>query len=254
MKKLFLWSFAALSFAACTSEENPMAEEEISSKKDFNLVEVPSISRCIGGGEMVIEPEYDDVGVPTCRQCCADLVIGLGFNYDYVVIADDFAIQNGDKLYMNASIGEDHSGVTNGFGEGQYVHIDDNNYTMKGHPKLHLRVVNICDLYNSYVGKYDENQVPFINESGELTLVVYLWPGKLDEEGNFSSIFLGEGYIIGNENGPEERSNDSDMFNLKVSLYKGVQGSLYQESNANTICVKEGWSYVKASIHISPKK
>lgn len=178
---------------------------------------------------------------PTCET---NLLIDLDINAEYIVIADDFAIQNGDKLYMNAAIeGEEHIGVTNGNGEGAYVFVQKGN-------KVQIKVDDICSLYPSYVGKVNEDGKPYINEVGELTLVVYLWPGQLDENGAFSSINVGEGYIIGEENAPVQHAINSKDYKIMVSAYKGLQGVGAKEDGSFD---QTGWSYVKVSIHIAPK-
>lgn len=187
-------------------------------------------------------PGPDDVD-PSCQT---NLLIDLGIKSEYIVIADDFAIQNGDKLYMNAAIeGQKHSGVTNGItNEGAYVFVEKGN-------SVQIKVDDICALYPSYVGKVSEDGTPYINEVGELTLVVYLWPGQLDEEGAFTSYFFEkEGYIIGEKNEPVQHAIDSEDYKIMVSAYQGRQGVGAKEDGTidNT-----GWSYVKVSIHIAPK-
>ncbi len=179
-------------------------------------------------------------------KCEANLLIDLGIDAQYIVIADDFAIQNGDKLYMNAAIeGQEHAGVVNGVtGENAYVFVE------KG-DGVQIKVDDICSLYPSYVGKVDNDGIPYINEVGELTLVVYLWPGILNEAGNFvSHIFENEGYIIGEENEPVSRYLNSEDYNVKVSAYVGRQGV---GEKADGTYDEKGWSYVKVSIHIAPK-
>lgn len=192
-------------------------------------------------------PEFnpgEDERQPEPGPCETDFMIDLDFDEDYLVIADDFAIQNGDKLYANASIeGEDHIGVTNGNGEGAYVYVNKNN-------KVQVSIKKICELYDSYVGKESEG-VSYINASGELTLVVYLWPGQLDEAGNFSSILnLGKGYIIGEENMPEQHAVNNEEYRILVSAYKGIQGAGEKADGTND---RNGWSYVKVSIHIAKR-
>lgn len=181
---------------------------------------------------------------PEPGPCETDFLIDLDFDSDLIVIADDFAIQNGDKLYMNAAIpGEEHVGVTNGNGEGAYVFVQKDN-------KVQVSVKKICELYDSYIGKYDENQVPFINASGELTLVVYLWPGELNGD-QFKSVNIGEqSYIIGEENEPEQHAVNNEEFRILVSAYKGFQGRGEKLDGTED---REGWSYVKVSIHIAKR-
>lgn len=250
MKKLFVLVCAALALSACTCEDSPMLDGEDSPKQEAKLVQVSEITRTMGDGAITIAPELEDLPDCPCRAPI-NITFGLGFNYDYVVIADDFAIQNGDKLYMDASIpGYDHKGVFDGYGNGEYISIDDNGYELKGHPKLHLTVKDIEQLYASYVGKVDEEGNPFISESGVLTLVVYLWPGELDDNGKFYPIYIGEGYIMGDENAPVEHAINNTIYSVKVSIYKGRQGLGLKDDGSFD---QEGWSYVKASIHISPK-
>jgi len=194
-------------------------------------------------------PEFpgkkEDEPVPPVPPTCeTNLVIDLDINADYIVIADDFAIQNGDKLYMNAAIpGQEHIGVTDGNGEGAYVFVNKGN-------NVQIKVDDICDLYPSYIGKVNEDGEPYINEVGELTLVVYLWPGSLDNEGHFSSINVGEGYIIGEENAPVQHAINSADYKIMVSAYKGLQGVGAKEDGTFD---QTGWSYVKVSIHIAPR-
>ncbi len=195
-------------------------------------------------------PEYnpgkEQETVPDLPDGCeTNILIDLDIKSEYIVIADDFAIQNGDKLYMNAAIeGEEHVGVKDGNGEGAYV------FVKKGE-NVHINVDNICDLYPSYVGKTDKDGVPYINEVGELTLVVYLWPGQIDNEtGAFSSINVGEGYLIGEKNVPVQHAVNSKDYNIMVSAYKGLQGVGAKEDGTFD---EKGWSYVKVSIHIAPK-
>lgn len=187
-------------------------------------------------------PGPDDPDEPE-TTCETNLLIDLGISSEYIVIADDFAIQNGDKLYMNAAI-DDHTGVTDGDGKGKYVFVE------RGED-VRIRVDDICSLYPSYVGKTNEEGMPYINEDGVLTLVVYLWPGQLGENGEFKSFLnLGEGYVIGEENEPVQHSINDKDYTIMVSAYKGYQG---RGEKVDGSVDNEGWSYVKVSIHIQPK-
>lgn len=247
---------AALALAACTSEVSPLIEEEDSSKETSNLIEVSAITRSFGDGSMTIEPySNDEDALPLPTGNSTSLKLDLGINARYLVIADDFAIQNGDKLYENAAIyGEKHYGVTDSRGYGKYFYVGAGDYSGKGgYGSVKLAVHDIPYLYHSYVGKRDSEGFPYISESGVLTLVVYIWPGTLNN-GKFESINLTSGYIYGNSDQPAELSSESDDYSIKVSAFKGTQGSHYSYNpHKGYFAVREGYSYVKVSVHISPK-
>lgn len=178
--------------------------------------------------------------------CNSNLLVNLNIDASYIVIADDFAIQNGDKLYMNAAIeGYEHEGVPTFGGQTPYLKVE------KG-DNVHIAVDNVCDLYESYIGKTDEEGNSYINEVGELTLVVYLWPGILNEDGKFESYLnLGEaGYIIGDVNKPVQHTLNNEDYSIMVSAYKGYQG---RGEKLDGTVDNNGWSYIKVSIHISPR-
>nr|MCF0203168.1 hypothetical protein [Bacteroidaceae bacterium] len=186
-------------------------------------------------------PTPDPTPDPTPETCEANIVVDLDIPGEYVVMPDDFAIHNGDKLYENVAIsGQDHQAIAKG--EGSYVKVEAGN-------KILVKVDDVCSLYPEYVGKVNAEGQPYINDQGVLTLEVYIWPGKI-VEGQFVPRFdLGEGYIIGDENGPVEYLANNKNYTASVSAYKGVQGVGQKEDGGVDTT---GWSYVKVSIHISP--
>lgn len=186
-------------------------------------------------------------GIPEIpNECDGSVNIELEIPGEYIIIADDFAIHNGDLVYENVAI-DDHKAVSGGNG-GTKAYL-----TVTPSQKVKVSVEDLCELYESYIGKKNEEGNYYINqETHVLTLEVYLWPGTKDAEGNFTTYLgLNEGYLIGSEENPVDMLLGNENYSVKVSAYKGYQGRGAKDDGTVD---NEGWSYVKVSIHIQPRE
>ncbi len=186
-----------------------------------------------------------------------EIKIPIDLKSEYVVQPDDFAIHNGDMLYVD---------IANGDIDPAYQTATPDKYlvvTLGENPVI--SIANVAAMYKEYSNKVEKckdpkspyygQEVPYISADGIFTLEVYLWPGKKvnDKDGNvriealtydefgFTSLEQAvEGcYLMGTAQNGEVISKPGDEYNVTVSAFKAIQGAGQTP-------------YVHVSIHIKP--
>jgi len=187
----------------------------------------------------------------------AIVTIPLDIEREYLVQPDDFAIHNGDKLYVNIANGDTDPTLQTALSKPYFIISAQENPT--------ITLDNVDEMYREFVGKtelcndpkspYFGQQVPYISEDGIFTLEAYIWPGQkaVNAEGKeviiplsytelgFESLqqaFDGS-YILGTATRGALISKADDDYEITVSAYKAIQGA-------------DNVPYVHVSIHIRP--
>lgn len=186
-----------------------------------------------------------------------EVKIPIDLKSEYVVQPDDFAIHNGDMLYIDIANGDTDPSFQTATSK-PYLLV-----TLGENPVINID--NVAEMYKEYANKttlcndpkspYYGQQVPYVSTDGIFTLEVYLWPGKKvnDEDGNvkiepltytefgFSSLAqaIDGCYLMGTAQNGEVISKPGDDYKITVSAFKAIQGA------GNT-------PYVHVSIHIKP--
>lgn len=250
MKKVFSLGmlFASMLFVACSTDDGQPVN---SGNTQSNATEVKNIAANFGSGEMTVSTiggtrVGGTVVVVDSNRVNVTLDFGdcLQIQDDWYVQADDFAIHNGDKLYLpivdRTSDGHQSVGAP-------YIKVNWGN-------KVTIDLKSFSTMYTKYK-KATTEKTPYIDESGILTTEVYLWPSKLVAYGDADLNHAGlpkieplaredgfivpeDGYLIGKEKEPAVYT--TDKFRILVSAYAG-----YNNGDNKT-------SYVKVSIHMVP--
>lgn len=185
--------------------------------------------------------------------------IPLDIEREYLVQPDDFAIHNGDKLYVDIANGDTDPALQTALAKPYFIISANENPT--------ITLDNVDEMYREFIGKtelcndpkspYFGQQVPYIAEDGTFTLEAFLWPGvkSTDAEGKvtirpidytelgFESLqqAIDGCYIIGTATHGALISKPDDAYTITVSAFKAIQGA-------------DNTPYVHVSIHICPNK
>lgn len=229
-----------------TPDPNPAVDPEPEPTPDPEPVPDPTPDP-----EPVPDPE------PQPDSDSAIVSIPLDIKREYLVQPDDFAIHNGDMLYIDIANGDTDPTMQTALAKPYFIISANENPT--------ITIDNVGEMYREFVGKtelcndpksaYYGQQVPYISEDGIFTLEAYIWPGQksVDAEGKeviiplsytelgFESLdeaFAGS-YLLGTATHGAIISKPEDDYEITVSAFKAIQGA------GNT-------PYVHVSIHIRP--
>lgn len=202
-------------------------------------------------------PDVPDTNPEEPDTESAIVTIPLEINREYLVQPDDFAIHNGDKLYIDIANGDTDPSMQTALAKPYFIISAYENPT--------VTIDNVDEMYREFIGKtelcndpkspYYGQQVPYIAEDGTFTLEAFLWPGlkAVDAEGKetirpidytelgFESLqqAIDGSYLIGTATHGALISKPDDDYAITVSAFKAIQGA-------------DNTPYVHVSIHIRP--